>query len=69
MKRLYTQEPIEPVELELCNDCPHMDATSVDCKVVIAHCEKANKNHPALGKDGIELMCMEIPDWCPLPNV
>lgn len=52
-------------EINLCNDCPHCQAYSMDC-VASAYCAKSNRNLPADGKDGTEIMVMEIPDWCEL---
>jgi hypothetical protein len=57
----------EEQRLEMCDDCPHCDAWSVDCEA-FAWCNKANQALPANGQDGLKIMGMEIPEWCPLPK-
>lgn len=60
MKRILVKE------IGCCNECPYVDAISINCLAHV-YCNKAGGRHPADGKDGTELMYLEIPDWCPLP--
>ena len=54
-------------EITMCDDCPFCDAMSVDCKAH-AYCDNARRPLPADGQDGLKIMGMEIPEWCPLPK-
>ena len=58
---------IYTAQIEACNDCPMCNAFSVDC-VAHARCGEAGRDLPADGKKGTEIMYMEIPEWCPLPD-
>lgn len=62
MKKLYK------IEVDECGVCPSCNAYSVDC-VAHAYCNKAHKPLPADHQDGTEIMYMEIPAWCPLPDL
>jgi hypothetical protein len=55
------------MEVSMCNDCPHCDAHSEDC-VAHAYCTKVCRHLPANGKEGTEIMAMNFPEWCPLPD-
>ena len=54
--------------IEACNDCPNCDAQSIDC-VAYAYCTETHKDLPCSGGEGTGIMCMEIPEWCPLPDM
>jgi len=55
--------------VESCGDCYLCSAMGLD-GVAHAHCGFPGKYRalPANGKESTELMVMEIPDWCPLPE-